>query len=254
MSMRLTVIGCGTAAPDAERASAGFLIEDGSARILMDCGPGVVHGLARWHTAWTRITHLALTHFHNDHIGDVPALFFGWKYGTRPARTAPLDLVGPSGTRALMDALPDPLGAHIRDPGFEVRFRDITAVPVVTLENGVLHAFPTQHTEESVAYRLDAGDTSIGYTGDTGPDESLGSFMGGVDLLIAECSIPDAEAFPAHMTPSSVAALAVAARPEVLLITHVYPQLDRGTLPDLVAAAGWHGRTVIAHDGLTFDF
>jgi ribonuclease BN (tRNA processing enzyme) len=77
--------------------------------------------------------------------------------------------------------------------------------------------------------------------------------MVGVDLLIAECSVPDAEAFPAHLTPSSVAALAAAARPEVLLITHVYPQLDRRSLPGLVEAAGWSGRTVIAHDGLILD-
>jgi ribonuclease BN (tRNA processing enzyme) len=253
VSIRLTVIGCGTAAPDAERASAGFLVERDATRILMDCGPGVVHGLARWGAAWPEITHLALTHFHNDHIGDVPALFFGWKYGTRPVRSAPLEFIGPRGTRALFDALPDALGAHIRDPGFEVEFRDITAAPVVNLVNGVLRAFPTPHTEESVAYRIEVGGVSIGYTGDTGPDEPLAKFMGGVHVLIAECSVPDAEAFPAHLTPSSVAALAAAARPEVLLITHVYPQLDRRSLPGLVEAAGWSGRTVIAHDGLTLD-
>src|SRR5687768_2351360 len=91
--MRLTVLGCGTAAPDADRAASGFYLEAGGLAMLMDCGPGVVHHMARFGIDWQHITHLLITHFHNDHIGDVPALFFAWRYGMLPPRTDPLTLI-----------------------------------------------------------------------------------------------------------------------------------------------------------------
>ena len=40
--MRLTVIGCGTAVPDAERVASGYLVETAQACVLLDCGPGVL--------------------------------------------------------------------------------------------------------------------------------------------------------------------------------------------------------------------
>jgi ribonuclease BN (tRNA processing enzyme) len=252
--MRLTVVGCGTAAPDAERAAPGFLVEQGDFRILMDCGPGVVHALARLGLDWPAITHVVLTHFHNDHIGDVPALFFAWKYGIRPARSARLELIGPAGTATLILSLPDALGAHIRDPGFAVMVRDATVDRTLPFDGGVvLRSVDTPHTEESLGFRLEADGVSVGYTGDTGPDPSIAAFMAGVDLLIAECSVPDAEAFPQHLTPTSLAELASAAQPGALLVTHVYPQLDRHTVPSLLESAGWRGRTIVAEDGLVLD-
>ena len=43
------------------------------------------------------------------------------------------------------------------------------------------------------------------------------------------------------------------AQPKRLVLTHVYPQLDREALPDLIREAGWNGETVIASDGLTLE-
>lgn len=251
--MRLTVIGCGTAVPDPERVASGYLVETASARILFDCGPGVVHGLARAHAPWARITHLALTHFHNDHIGDVPALFFALKYATRPRRTAALTWVGPPGTLEFIAALPDALGAHIRDPGFEVEVIEVEDAACVVAGDALVHVRRTRHTESSVAFRVEADGRSAGYTGDTGPDDELAAFLRGVDVLVCECSLPEAEAKPAHLTPQSAAAFASAAAPGRLILTHTYPQLDRATLPAQVAGAGWDGPVVVAHDGLTIE-
>ena len=75
--MRLTTLGTGTIALTEERARAGHLVEVDGVRLLLDCGSGVVQRLARHD--WMGITHVALSHFHADHIGDLPTLIFAWR-------------------------------------------------------------------------------------------------------------------------------------------------------------------------------
>ncbi len=251
--MRLTVVGCGTAAPDAERVGSGYLVEHDDLRLLLDCGPGVLHRMAEFKLDWPALTHLALTHFHVDHIGDLSALFFAWKYGQASPRDTPLTVIGPVGLKTLIDELPNALGGHIRDPGFPLSLVEVRDGTDVDLSDARLRVAATRHTSDSVAYRVEANGRTIGYTGDTGPDPELGRFFAGVDLLVAECSLPDEIGIPVHLTPTSVAELAMAAEPGTLLLTHVYPQLDRRRLVHLVASAGWSGRTSIAHDGVSVE-
>jgi ribonuclease BN (tRNA processing enzyme) len=246
----LTVVGCGTAAPDGERVCSGYWLETRTARILFDCGAGVVHNLARFTLAWPEVTHLALTHFHNDHIGDVPMLLFALKHGVRPRRSTPFQIIGPIGTRARLAALTAAFGAHVSDPGFALTVHELGDGATHDAGDVALSACRTPHTDTSIAYRARTGDMTIGYTGDTGPSARLGEFMAGVDELIAECSLPDAEAMDLHLTPKSLAAIAQRAAPGRLVATHVYPQLDRQSVPELLAAHGWAGETIVAADGL----
>ena len=100
--MRLTTVGTGTAAPLAGRVQSGHLIEAGSTRLLMDCGSGVATRLADLRVEWQTISHLALTHFHADHIVDLPTLLYAWRYGQLPPRAQPLEVIGPLGTVQLL--------------------------------------------------------------------------------------------------------------------------------------------------------
>jgi ribonuclease BN (tRNA processing enzyme) len=253
--LTLTVVGSGTAVPEPDRVCSGYFLETGDVRLLLDCGPGVVHHLARFALPWQDITHLAITHFHNDHIGDVPTLFFALRYGMLPARSAPLTLIGPAGTTERMQRLADALGEHVRDPGFPVAFHQADpAVDIRLAADVVLRAHPTRHTPEAVAYRIAAPPGVVGYTGDTGVDEPTAAFLAGVDLLVMECSLPEAFAMDSHLTPAGAARMASLSRPHSLLLTHVYPLLDRSRLPDLVRAAGWNGPITVAHDGRRVAF
>ena len=83
--------------------NAGHLVEAGPVRLLMDCGGGVVHRLATLGLDWAGVTHVALTHFDQDHTSDVAALFLAWRYGQLPPRAEPVTVLGPPGTRALME-------------------------------------------------------------------------------------------------------------------------------------------------------
>lgn len=248
--MQLTCIGTGTAHPRAERAGAGFLLETAGLRMLFDCGPGVVHGMARFHADWRGVTHVVLTHFHNDHIGDVPALFFAWMYGMQPVRSAPLLVIGPKGTAKLLDAMAEVFGKHLSETPFELQVKEMTDGEEVRLNDVArIRACSTPHTENSLAYRIDAQGQSFCYTGDTGMSESLGIFAQAVDALLVECSLPAEEAMAEHLTPAQLAQLARIALPRRLLVTHVYPQLDIFELPYLVRDGGWPAAVEIVKDG-----
>jgi ribonuclease BN (tRNA processing enzyme) len=249
--MRMTFVGTGTAVPEPERACSGYWLEAGGARLLLDCGPGVVHSLARLQLPWAELTHLVLTHFHNDHTGDVPFLFFALHYGLRVPRRNPLVVLGPAGTRKLLRRMGRAFGSHLRRPAFEVEVRELSTGEEVALPGGAeLRCQLTPHAEPSLAYRVAYDGESIGYTGDTGESEELGQFMKGVSVLVAECSLPEELAMDSHLTPVRLARLARAAEPGLLAVTHIYPQLDRASLPAAVQRAGWSGPLVVARDGL----
>lgn len=251
---RLVVVGSGTVVPEGDRGGSCYYVEAGGARILLDCGPGAVQSLARLSLPWDELTDLVISHFHADHIGALPGLLFSLKHGSRAARAErPLDVWGPPGTRRLFEGLADALGEYVLDPGFPVRLREVEAGEEVSLAAGpTLRVHPTPHTEESRAIRLSSDARALGYTGDTGPSRPLGSFMAGVSVLVCECSLLDDEVGDNHLSPSRVAEIARLARPERLIVTHVYPHVRASyDVPTLIRAAGYVGGEIeMARDGL----
>ncbi len=200
---------------------------------------------------WSRLTHVVLSHFHTDHVGGLPILFFSLEHGLAEKRGRHLDVIGPDGTVALFRRMADAFGNHLLDPGFPVYVRELRSGESFELDGvTTLRARAAPHTDASLAYRLETPDAALGYTGDTGPDDALGDFLHGVDLLVAECSLPDDLAIPIHLSPSSAAALAARAAPRTLLLTHVYPHLGWDRVEAAVRAAGWAGKTIVARDGL----
>lgn len=249
---RFTVVGSGTVVPEGDRGGSAFFLEAGELRVLVDCGPGAVGSLARAGLPWSELTDLVLTHFHGDHVGALPGLFFSLKHGVAPdVSRGALRVWGPAGTRILFERLAEALGEYMLDPGFPVEVRELSPGEPVELDGGAeLSVFETPHTPESQAVRLDARDASVGYSGDTGRCPELGDFMRGTDLLVCECSLTDEQVGDNHLSPTSVAEIARRAQPGLLLLTHIYPHVREGhDLPALIAAAGYAGRLELARDG-----
>lgn len=250
--MRYVAVGTGTVVPEGDRGMAAHFVAVGSRRVLLDCGPGTVQGLARHGLPWERLTDLCLTHFHPDHVGALSGLFFSLKHGTGPGRgDLGLTVRGPPGTRGLFERLASAVGDHVLDPGFPVEVREGEPGEGAELGDGLrMRVHPTPHTEESRALRLEAEGRAVGYTGDTGPEPTLESFFDGVDLLVAECSLTDEEVGANHLSPDRVARLARGARPELLALTHIYPHVrETKDVRALVRAAGWTGAVEVARDG-----
>ncbi len=251
--MRLTTVGTGTAAPSPTRVNAGHLVEVGDVHLLLDCGSGVAHRLASIGADWMRITHVALTHFHADHVLDLPTLLVAWRYGALPPRSKPLEIVGPVGTIKLMETLATIFGDPVGRPDFPVQVREMPPEGVLDLGNGVqLESRPVPHTAESIAYCVRGGGRRLVYTGDTGSDEGLADWARGCDVLLAECSLPDDMAIASHLTPSRCADLAAVAEPARLVLTHFYPPVEDVDVRAIVGAR-YAGPVVLASDGWTID-
>jgi ribonuclease BN (tRNA processing enzyme) len=249
-----TVIGCGTVVPEPDRACSAYWLETGPLRLLLDCGPGSLRALARTGRAWHAVTDLAISHFHADHTGEIPGLLFALTYGLLPERRCePLDVWGPPGTAEFFARLSAAYGEFVLDPGFEVRVHETMAGGFDELRaEVVLRTHSTPHTDESRALRIELPETTIVYTGDTGPSDSLSDFCSGAELLVCECSLPDSHAIDTHLSPTSVARLAATADPDLLLLTHVYPQFRQAVdVPRLVGEAGWAGKVELAREGWT---
>ena len=252
VAIRLTTVGTGTVPPSATRVNPGHLVEAGPARLLMDCGSGVVHRMASLGVDWAGVTHLALTHFDQDHTSDVAALFLAWRYGQLPARSAPVTVLGPAGTRALLERLAAALWRSLLTPGFPVEVVELAPGEARALADGVvLSTRAVKHEAESLAYAVECAGRRVVYTGDTSPDPSLGTWArgaAGCDVLLTECSLPAHMAVPSHLTPESVGELAAAADPGLLVLAHLYPPVEALDLPALVHER-WAGEVVVAYDG-----
>lgn len=267
-SVVLTVIGSGTLLPSAERGSASFHVRAGGHALLVDAGSGTLHGLPRAGLDWRAVETIVVSHFHPDHVTDLPALLAAYRF---VGSEEPLTLVGPVGIRDFMDRLVDLYGPWIWEPSRPVDVVEIEPGDAWWSDDGAvgIEATPTPHTDESVAYRItcrpdawgpdgpDGGgpdtDTApsarIGYTGDTGPSVELHDFLRGCDVLVAECALSDPPEIDTHLSPRSVVELALATRPELLLVSHVYPPQTPGEAVEEVVRR-YRGRVEPARDGL----
>lgn len=255
MATRITIIGSGTLLPNHRHRSPGHLIETAGAKVLLDCGSGVVHGLSAEGRDWSAISHVAISHFHADHFGDLPALLWAWTHGVPRQERFPRVLIGPRGVSRVLDALASAYGDFIREPGGPLELLELADGDVWDAEGGgfVIRAHKTLHTEESIAFRVETETHAVGYTGDTGPLASLGAFFRGADVLISECAVADGSAAENHLSPAGVANLAAEARPDVLVLTHVYPEVDRDEIVNALRRAEFDGAIEVAGDGLVIE-
>jgi len=118
----------------------------------------------------------------------------------------------------------------------------------VTDEGLVIKSAPTDHTEGSLAYRVEAEGRSLVYSGDTDVSDSLVDLARGADLLVLESANPFK--VQGHLTPAEAGRLAAQAGVARLLLTHFYPPCDAVDVAAL-AAKEFAGEILRAEDGLS---
>ena len=252
-TIKLTILGSGTSVPDGDRNSAGYFVEAGDAKIMLDCGAGTVHALARYDLNWEELTHLFISHFHVDHIGELASLFQAFKYGMRGARTSTLTVVGPAGLDRVVYGLKHAFGEKLFSPGFPVQFRLLQPGAHELLgRTGRLSVAKTPHTEESLAVRIDTPSASLCYTGDTEYSEEMAGFFRSADLLICECSFRERREGVPHLSIADAARIASEAGVGRLVVTHFYFDVDEAALKTELQK-DYSGEVLIGRDGMRIE-
>jgi ribonuclease BN (tRNA processing enzyme) len=196
------------------------------------------------------MTHLFVSHFHVDHVGELPSLLFAFRYGMSSARTEPLTIIGPVGLERVIDGLKMAFGPKLFEPAFPLTIRTVAPGEQVELGgSAVLSVAKTPHTGESLAVRIESHGRSLCYTGDTAYDEELARFFRGADWLVAECSFREPRDGVRHLSVRQAARLADQAGVSKLVVTHFYFEVNEAELKAELEA-GYAGEVIVGRDGL----
>lgn len=247
--LRLTVLGCSTAAPHPDSPAAGYLVEWGATAVLLDAGQGVIRNLQRVMDPHD-LTAIVVGHMHADHYLDVVGLRYLYPWG-EPAKT-PLPVHLPPGGRARFDALSTAISE--RDGFFDDAFNVVEYEPTseLTLGDLRLRFVRGRHYVPAWGVVIEAPDGArLAYTGDTGPSSSVEDAVRGADLLLVEAALGSAahdDPERGHLTPEEAIDLARAADARSAILVH-YAPARRAELEALCKATGPWVRPAV--DGLT---
>lgn len=248
--MRLTVLGSAASFAGAGQACAGHLVEGGGAKVLFDCGNGVLSNLQLLEDGPIRLDAVFITHNHPDHYADLYCLNSALRYD--PAGPLPpMPLYLPEGLFERLQALLSERGAS--------EFRDAFEPHVLRHEEPIsisgMQVTPcrVEHTEPTFALVADAEGQRVAYTADTSPGDHALCAAQDADLLLAEATLPEEFAGAApHLTARQAGELATKADAGTLVLVHVWPTNDR-ELMQAQAAESFDGPVYVAEELERFE-
>jgi ribonuclease BN (tRNA processing enzyme) len=187
---RLTFLGTGNAFSSGGRGNQCLLLDTGSARWLIDCGPTSILQAHRFGVDLASIDGLCLTHLHADHALGAPMLLLGLNFLYPPTR--PFPVVGPPGTRDYLEAAfrlayPD---VAARGVGYtlDVHELDGEASQAHAVDGITFGSVAMRHSVPVNGYRITVGGKLLAVSGDTGPEGDLERLGEGADVFVVECN------------------------------------------------------------------
>lgn len=247
--MELTVLGSGTALPQAHRAPTGIWLKTAQVSMLVDCGAGTSQRLVTAGGSLRTLDAILLSHAHLDHLGDLPSMLFSMAMPTVGRKSA-LDIVHSRALTPYLDGLRRTFGDWMAPEEFPIRWHPLD--PGQGWRRGALQVttFEVAHHATSIGFRVRSPDgVSVAIPGDTSLCQPLIEGVTGADCLVIECSAPDDRPVPKHMTPSDVIYLAQQASPSTVVITHQYPEAEEANVVSQIRIAV-EAELVEAVDGL----
>ena len=282
MSLTVTLLGTGSPMPSPDRAGPATLISAGEGpegeHYLVDAGRGVLMRLAAAGLGAPNLAAVLITHLHSDHITDLNDVIT-----TRWVMTfeeTPLTIVGPVGTKSVVDHLLASL-----EPDIEYRIahhQDLDHRPPITVievADGLVElpkgqggkvaitCAQTDHkpVEPSVGFRFDLGTdqgvAAVVAAGDTVPCAGLDALCEGASALVHTVIRKDIinnipmqrlqDTLDYHSSPEQAAQTAAKARVDTLIYTHYVPPIPAGGTADdwrSLGAAHFDGTIEVGDD------
>lgn len=257
--MQVTFLGTGSAMPTGERFQTGLFVSEEDRGLLVDCGSGVLQRLQQSGVGYGNVSTVLLTHHHLDHVSDLlPLMKARWLAGEEH-----LEIVGPEGTKRLVDGL---LSVHeYMQDRIDLRIREVGAHEFSVAGFDVA-GYETRHSMYCLAYRFgdlsERGSEASGtesragfvFSGDSEAFEGLANFADGADVLAHDCSFPDDVDVSNHPTPSQLGEALAGTDIGKVYLTHLYPHTD-GRHEEMLSsvAAHYDGDVSFAEDLLTIE-
>lgn len=148
----VTIIGTAALMPQSERALASVYLSCAGAAVLFDCGEGTQTAIRKAEVNPMKISLIALTHYHGDHIFGLPGLMQSLE---SMGRTQPLYITGPEGLRQALSPILTLAGIK----SYPIELIDVPAdgLELASVTGGKmtgarLFGFPTQHRVPSRGY------------------------------------------------------------------------------------------------------
>jgi ribonuclease Z len=279
-TFRVVLLGSGNPIPTPDRFGPATLVEAGPHRLLFDAGRGATIRLYQLGIPFSTVDPLFLTHLHSDHTVGLPDLWLtGWLGGWFGRRAQPMQVIGPTGTKELIEGLERAYAADIRirtadehypPEGAKIAAREFASDGIVFDRDGVkVTAFAVDHGEfvkPAYGYRIDYRGHAVVISGDTRPNENVVKYGAGADVLIHEVAaappalmkIPQVQRVIAHhTTPADAGTIFTRAKPKLAVYTHIVlparPSVPAVTIPELMTQtrATYSGPLEVGQDLMT---
>jgi ribonuclease Z len=255
--MRVIILGSGMPNARKAQASASVFVELGIGdKFLFDIGSGSVANLGALEIPYDWVDKLFLTHLHQDHFADLPALWIG---GWTGGRHGPLRVWGPSGdtpelgTRSCVEGFQasmmwDVTSRHGQIPAgggeIEIHEFDYRGENQVVYEHNdvTVRSWPAVHAiDGAVSYSLEWNGLKFVFAGDTYPNKWFVEYGQDADIAIHECfptmdQLVDQYRFDpitainvathVHTAPSAFGAIMEKVKPRMAVAWHFYNDFD----------------------------
>jgi ribonuclease BN (tRNA processing enzyme) len=253
--MRLTVLGRSPARPNPGEACAGYLVQGGGSRLLVDIGPGVVAQLlGRTHP--DELNAVVVSHMHADHMLDLVTLRWVYPWRRLPRDERIVVYLPPGSTDQLLDLARGVGNLRHFEDAFQIREHDGTRP--LRFDGLSLTPIQTQHYIPCWGFRLESDGRRLGYSADAAPSDALNDIATDADLFLCEATLRslDEDAKPpeprGHVLPGEAGEAAAAGRAGSLVLTHL-PLDDGGAWALAEAQRTYAGRVEVAEPLRTYE-
>ena len=174
-TLKVTVLGCSGSYANAGGACTGFLVQSPEANVWLDAGPGTLANLQE-HVCLSELTAIVLSHEHADHWLELPVVYNAIRHYVL---CEPIPVFGTMGTFSLARKM-------CEDIEESFRCNVISDKSSTVIADQEWRWSRTDHYVETLASRVEVGDSSMVFSADTGPEWDITQLGSGIDLLIAE--------------------------------------------------------------------